>query len=546
MRVIMRSLGATCLALLSAIALMLAWTMTTAVQLAATALIMGGTDHPLSSPADDPVSFINPYMSNAVSGLINPAAAAPTGTGGDPIASVADGDDRYAVITPEQFFPIFGSMTFDDSVVAGLANLSRCVRGSAECDYNEDPAIDPGPPVDLPDPTLDEGFVVFGYSQSAVIASLLKQDLIDNPIEDPDVAPSDLSFFLLANPMRPNGGFLSRGPKGLTIPILGVTFYGATPTDSCETGNCYQTVDVAAQYDGLGGDAAVGLTNVLAVLNAVMGYLLLHSDMENATFDDALYQGSHGDTDYYIVPTKRLPILMPFEGLIPSPILTALDAPLRAAIEGAYARDVNPGIATKVGLLPFLNPVQAILNIIVAIPTGIDDAIAEATGDPTNRPLGTAPVTSPFGVGGPELPEPPSAEDDAALAMSARIGDDAVEPIGPDEDEAQQSMSDTEGDATEEEVIEEHGTEEEVIEEHGTEEKATEEHGTEEEVTEETPTGAATLPATEREKPIVRGPIKFDSQDEPETTSATHPGDSETTADEPDPGPDSADGEAAA
>ena len=203
-------------------------------------------------------------------------------------------------------------------------------------------------------PSAGDEFVIFGYSQSAVIASLLKQDLIDNPIEDPDVAPSDLYFFLLSNPMRPNGGFLSRGPKGLTIPILGVTFYGATPTDSCETGNCYETVDVAAQYDGLGGDAAVGLTNVLAVVNAVMGYLLLHGDMENASFDDALYQGSHGDTDYYIVPTRRLPILMPFEGFIPSPILTALDAPLRAAIEGAYARDVNPGIATKVGLLPFL------------------------------------------------------------------------------------------------------------------------------------------------------------------------------------------------
>jgi PE-PPE domain len=540
MRVVMRSLGATCLAVLSAIVLALAWTTTTAVHLAATALIMGGTDHPLSSPADDPVSFINPYMSNAVSRFINPAAAAPTGTGGDPIGSVADGDDRYAVITPEQFFPIFGSMTFDDSVVAGLTNLSRCVRGSDDCDYNEDPAIEPGPPADPP--IAGDEFVIFGYSQSAVIASLLKQDLIDNP-ED---APSDLSFFLLSNPMRPNGGFLSRGPEGLTIPILGVTFYGATPTDSCETGDCYETVDVAAQYDGLGGDAAVGLTNVLAVLNATVGFLLLHSDMEDASFEDALYQGSHGDTDYYIVPTKRLPILMLFEDFIPSPILTALDSPLRAAIEGAYARDVNPGIATKVGLLPFLNPVQAILNIIRAIPTGIDDAIAEATGDPTNRPLGTDPVTSPFGVGGPELPEPPSTEDGAALAMSARIGDDAVEPIGPDEDVVEPYGSDTEGAATEEEVAEEEVTEEEVAEEEVAEEEATEEDVTEEEVAEQTTTGADTPPVTQHDQPKMRGPIEFDSQDEPETAPATQPGDGQTTADEPDSSPDDAAGEAAA
>ena len=60
-----------------------------------------------------------------------------------------------------------------------------------------------------------------------------------------------------------------------------------------------------------------------------------------------------------------------------------MDAPLRAAIEAGYARDVNPGIATKVSLLPFRDPVKAILNILTAIPTGIDDAIAEATGDPT-------------------------------------------------------------------------------------------------------------------------------------------------------------------
>ena len=212
MRVIMRSLGATCLALLSAIALVLAWTTTTVVQLAATALIMGGTDNPLSSPPDDPVTFINPYMSNAVNGYINPASEAPTGTGGDPIESVGDGDDRYAVITPEQFFPIFGLMTFDASVAAGLANLSRCVRGSDDCAYNPAVPAVPGPPTDPP--AAGDEFVIFGYSQSAVIASLLKQDLIDNPVEDPDVAPSDLFFFLLSNPMRPNGGFLSRGPDG--------------------------------------------------------------------------------------------------------------------------------------------------------------------------------------------------------------------------------------------------------------------------------------------------------------------------------------------
>ena len=400
MRIAIRSLWVVVLALASTVALAVAWTTATAVQLLATALIMGGTGHPLSTPPDDPVAYINPYMSNAINGYINPGAAAGTGTGGTGIAGVAPGDDRYAVITPEEFFPVSGSMTFDDSVRIGRENLLGCVRGTA-CQYNTSNLL--SPPAPAAKPIAGDEFTIFGYSQSAVIASLVKQDLIDTPGQTPTIG----SFFLLANAMRPNGGFFARGPKGLTIPILGVTFYGAAPTNSCDTGQCYPTIDVAAQYDGLGGDAAVSLTNPLAVANAVAGYLYLHGDLQNRDFGDALYQGSYGDTDYYIVPARRLPILLPFEGIIPSPLLTLFEAPIKAAIEGGYARDINPGVPVPVGLLPFTNPIQAIINILLAIPTGIDDAIAEFSNNPAFRPLGTAVVTSPFGVGGPALPDPP-------------------------------------------------------------------------------------------------------------------------------------------
>ena len=119
MRKAIRSLWVVVLALASTVALAVAWTTATAVQLLATALIMGGTGNPLSTPPDDPVTYINPYMNNAINGYINPGAAAGTGTGGTGIAGVGPGDDRYAVITPEQFFPVAGTMTFDDSVVIG-------------------------------------------------------------------------------------------------------------------------------------------------------------------------------------------------------------------------------------------------------------------------------------------------------------------------------------------------------------------------------------------------------------------------------------------
>jgi hypothetical protein len=68
------------LALIGAIVLGISWTMTTAVQLqAATALIMGGTDHPLVAPKDQP-PFVTAYLNNAINGYINSPAAAGTGT----------------------------------------------------------------------------------------------------------------------------------------------------------------------------------------------------------------------------------------------------------------------------------------------------------------------------------------------------------------------------------------------------------------------------------------------------------------------------------
>ena len=53
MRGMIRSLGVVGLALLSVVGLVVSWTAATVVQLTATALIMGGTDHPLSATGDD-------------------------------------------------------------------------------------------------------------------------------------------------------------------------------------------------------------------------------------------------------------------------------------------------------------------------------------------------------------------------------------------------------------------------------------------------------------------------------------------------------------
>ena len=391
MKVIARSLVVIFVALIAVPALAVSVTITTAVQLlaAVTGLYMGGTQHPLSVPPDTN-QFINEYMDLADNNYIKP------GTGQTPT-------NRVAVIYPAEFFPVFGSTTFDDSVDAGRDNLNSCIRGQA---CNGGAVVPRTKGVGAPGTT----FIVFGYSQSAVVASLVKGDLI----EDPAGAPDDTRFVLDSNPMRPNGGILGRGFEGLTIPILGITFYGPTQNscpdaDPCTTedtgGPVYSTVDTAQQYDLLGGDAPARL-DLLAFANSIAAYALLHGNVPNRTIDgtdpQVISQGEYGDTDYYMITAPRLPILMLAERAgVPDAALALPDAILRVWIEDKYVRDQSPGAPVPFQLSPIGNPIHLVGNMLGAIPVGIDDTIAEATGDDENRPLGTKDVYRPFGVGGP-------------------------------------------------------------------------------------------------------------------------------------------------
>ena len=183
-------------------------------------------------------------------------------------------------------------------------------------------------------------YSVFAYSQSARIASLEKASLIKeyDPVDPGTI--HHVTFVMNGNPNRPHGGILQTF-KGLYIPILEVSFDGSTPTNSPVVDGefLYPTADIARQYDGWT-DFPLYALNLLADLNALAGIAYLHPDY--FTGDAAnpvagqpyLYQGQVGDTNYYMLATKRLPILLPLAAIgVPDPILTALDAPLRVLIE---------------------------------------------------------------------------------------------------------------------------------------------------------------------------------------------------------------------
>lgn len=349
-----------------------------AVDLTATALYMGGTGHTLTIPGPDPPSYIERYVNWAYNNFVGPS-----GLCGSTCTPTA-------VFTPADFSPGtgLGSLTFDVSVGLGLTNLDKCLRAS--------PCLVTDPPFTSSDTrTLtDTDFVVFGYSQSGTVASIQKSDLIAHP------PAGTVGFVLLANPNRPHGGILERF-VGVRLPILNVTFNGATVTNSPQP-TPLTTVDVTHQYDPVA-DFPTNPLNLLADLNVLIGMAYEHPEFGTGT---PVLQGQFQDTTYYMVPTVTggLPLVRPLT-IVPwlGPLLaTVLDPPLRVLVEAGYDRTINPGAPTPAKYLYIPNPITTTANLLAAIPTGWDNGIAYLTGDPADRPFGTTPP-GPYGVGGPPV-----------------------------------------------------------------------------------------------------------------------------------------------
>ena len=369
----------------------------------ATTLVMGGTFNPLSVPPQ-PSDWVGYYVDTMSDKYVKD-----TGLCAGPCT-------RTAVYTPEQIGWLSGlrSLSFDASVAAGAANLDACLRGTA-C------KVTPSPYTATTTTALtDTSYTVFGYSQSATVASYEKAALIADP------ATAAVSFVMLANPNRPNGGILARVP-GLYVPFLGVTFNGAVATDSAPSAPL-TTVDVAGQYDPIS-DAPTNPFNLVTWINALAAYYLVH--LQPLTIGAPELQGQYQDSTYYLIPSPTLPMLMPVAAipLIGRFIADVLDPPLRVFIETAYDRTINPGTPTWANPLYIANPLKFVADFLIAIPTGWDNGIAYLSGDPANRPFGTA-VPGPYGVGGPPVytgavdpygpPTPYTAPDPTPAATSVR------------------------------------------------------------------------------------------------------------------------------
>jgi PE-PPE domain len=235
-------------------------------------------------------------------------------------------------------------------------------------------------------------FIVEGYSQSASIAVLEKEDLAAAG-QHPDV-----TFLLLGNPNQPDGGLVERF-VGLDIPAIGSAFNGAMPVD---TG--VSTIDITNQYDGFA-DFPQFPINPIADLNALLGIAYEHGAYGGGIFPEELpfmwppdlpasagledpyaseyvlgstqiVQQVDGDTTFYFVPTTDLPLLDPLRSLgVPEPVLNIFQPALQVLVEYGYDRSVPMDTAVPAELIPTLDPATFLLEFANGVVQGADNAL---------------------------------------------------------------------------------------------------------------------------------------------------------------------------
>lgn len=269
-------------------------------------------------------------------------------------------DNYHALVTPEQFCPIVCTpagaapgglpdwglpepldpadyppqLSFGSSVYTGAGILSNAIRENIETLAQGDP------------------LAVFGYSQSAVISTVVMQDLIAKAGTDgyPTLDElANLHFVLIGDPNDPLTGLLTRFqfPAGIEafnpfasvaqhLPFLNVPLgIGPTPTDVIPT-DIY-----TAAYDGWANFPA-DPTNLPAVLNALMGILYVHAGYGILDLDNAVDVPLSELTTLHLLSFARLPLLAPFyeAGGLATTFGDALQPGLQLGINWGYG---NPG-----------------------------------------------------------------------------------------------------------------------------------------------------------------------------------------------------------
>lgn len=379
------------LTVLSTVLLGVVSMVTAAFTLAATALIVPGTGTPNAN-------IVAGYKENADTYYIAPF---------NPTCTLANSCNLQGINYPAQFWPIplpgWGGLSgakWNDSTGQGILALDTALQ------------------LALPSATPQNPVIIFGYSQGGNIVSREKATLSGLT----DAQKAALSFVMIGNTNRPNGGLFERLAFLGTVPIWDVTFGLPAPTN---TG--IKTTDIAFEYDGVS-DFPLYPINLLADLNAIAGFWYTHGtylapnqnsdpgeipDLEytpaelDAALKDPANQTVYGDTTYITIPTKTLPIVRPFlefggfthTSFIIKPIVDLVSPVLRVLIDTGYDRSLSPGVPAPFRLIPLINPITLTVDLINAAGEGVKAAISDITGGKVQLPIAaTTPAPAPATV----------------------------------------------------------------------------------------------------------------------------------------------------
>ena len=313
------------------------------------------------------------------------------------------------IFTPEGAYPITGvkQLPIDPSSQEGLTEVRETIEATLQ-------VLQPKTPISY-----------FGYSQSAIISSLLQiyqagcSGSTCPPPAPPkegtwpikNLDPSQVTFVTVGQEMNPNGGWFSRF-TGFVTPGPGLVFYGATPEEPWAGRN----VNYTLEYDGFADYPRYPL-NFLSSLNAAMGILLVHTQYATPKYFSSVYgiidpilaagpavacqnpssickrlpttPGTEDAQEYYLIPTPNLPLLAPLRAipLIGTPLADLIQPALKVIVDLGYAdwahgfgdRADQPyaNVLLEFGVFPDVSPLEVISKLIAGVQQGVQDFVAD-------------------------------------------------------------------------------------------------------------------------------------------------------------------------
>lgn len=276
--------------------------------------------------------------------------------------SLAEGRTVEYIATPQQFWPVNGPLTLNQSVAEGTALTIEAIRNQQDPD-----ALYAGP---------SQGAVVLGSAINYFVA---------NPEGAP--SPENAQFVLVASPIRPNGGVLAR-IQGINIPIVDIGYHAPTLPGP------YKTVDAVWAYD-MYANAPLYVNNPLSWFNAVNGLYnpsgksLHETDPDYTNPDYDVRTEVVGNTTYHTLIPKHLPMFQTLIGTEWEPLVDLIEPLVKVWVDAGYYKNdpaADPGTHRPLQLfMPLENVVRALQQSPGAIIEGLK-TIPENLNPPKNQP----------------------------------------------------------------------------------------------------------------------------------------------------------------